>query len=196
MIAGMSTLGLAVPILAQVSNAASTSSLTGTTSSTTVQQFTRPVPTQAEVQARATQDQAFLDTIDAMVVIQKKAMQVHKDALTAAAGIADDTARQQAVQAANDAMRTTIQNAITANPALKSAMMGDHGFGGGHEGFGRGPGDLAAKLGMTAAELKTALDSGKTVEQIATEKGITLPARGQFRNMSSAAATSSTTTNQ
>jgi hypothetical protein len=42
------------------------------------------------------------------------------------------------------------------------------------------PGNPAQKLGMTEAELKAAMDSGKTIEQIAEEKGIDLPPRPPF----------------
>ena len=42
-----------------------------------------------------------------------------------------------------------------------------------------GPGmrmeNLTEKLGMTEAELKTALEGGKTIQEIATEKGVELP---------------------
>jgi len=38
-------------------------------------------------------------------------------------------------------------------------------------------GKMAEKLGMTEDELRTALDSGKTMQEIATKKGITLPTR-------------------
>jgi len=49
------------------------------------------------------------------------------------------------------------------------------GPGGGRRGFGLGQVELeaAAKvLGMTADELSTALQSGKTLEQVATDKGV------------------------
>lgn len=174
-VAGIAALALAVPILAQISSAQVSSASTTTSSSPS---FTRPIPTQQQVTDMAAKDAAYLKNIDAMVTIQKSATQTHEDALTAAASITDDTARQAAVKKANDDERTTIQNAMTANPDLKSAMMpfGDHGFGG-RGGMERGlnTADLATKLGMTETDLKTALAGGKTIQQIATEKGVTLP---------------------
>jgi hypothetical protein len=56
--------------------------------------------------------------------------------------------------------------------ALKAARP-DHGPGDGHGGPGVGNLDAAAKaLGMTADELRTALDGGKTIAGIAKDKGI------------------------
>lgn len=173
-VAGITTLALAVPLLVQISSAAAT----GTGS------FNRPVPTQQQVQDMATRDDAFLKNIDAFVVIQKSATQAHRDALSAAASIADDSERQAAVQQANLDQRAALQAALTANPDLKSSMMpfGGRGFGEGKGGpgmMGRGQNTaaLASKLGMTEADLKAALDGGKTIQQIAQEHGVTLPAR-------------------
>jgi hypothetical protein len=172
-IAGIVTVALAVPLLAQISSAATSGA----------PKFTRPVPTQQQVQDMVARDDAFLKNVDAMVTVQKTATQAHEAALTAAASITDDTQRQAAVQKANDDERTAIQNAITANPDLKSAMMpfgGGRGFGEGKGGMmGRGPNtaSLATKLGMTETDLKAALDGGKTIQQIAQEHGVTLPAR-------------------
>ncbi len=168
--AGIATVALAVPFLAQISSAAST----GTAAK-------RPVPTQQQVTDMAAKDAAFLSNIDALVTVEKSAVQAHQTALTAAAAITDDTQRAAAVKAANDAERAAIQAAHTANPNLKSAMMpfgGGRGGPGGPGMMGRGPNqaDLASKLGMTETELKAALDSGKTVQELATEKGVTLPA--------------------
>lgn len=169
-IAGIVAAALAVPFLAQISSAAST----GTPNK-------RPVPTQQQVTDMAAKDAAFLSNIDALVAVEKSAVQAHQTALTAAAAITDDTQRAAAVKAANDAERTAIDAAIAANANLKSAMMR---FGGGLRGpggpgmMGRGPDaeDIATKLGMTETELKAALDGGKTIQELATEKGITLPA--------------------
>jgi hypothetical protein len=178
-IAGITTLALAIPILAQVSSA--TTSETGSSVARS-----RPIPTQQQVQEMVAKDDAFLKNIDAMVTIQKSAIQAHETALTAAASITDDAQRDTAVQKANEDERSAIQNAITANPDLKSAMMpfgGGHGFGG-RGMMGRGPeaDDLATKLGMTETDLKAALDSGKTIEQIATEKGVTLPEKKEGKH--------------
>lgn len=169
-LAGISSIALAIPILAQVSSAAPNASSPS---------FDRPVPTQEQVQAMADRDAAFLKNIDALMTIQKSAKQAHLEALTAAAAITDDSERHVAVQKANDAERTALQSAIAANPDLQSLRMhfGNRGFGG-RGGMGRGPDttELAAKLGMTEAELEAALADGKTIPQIAQEKGVTLPA--------------------
>ena len=170
MIAGMSALVLAVPLFAQISSAASTTT-----------PKTRPALTQQNVQDLVAKDKAFLTSIDAMVTVEKSAVQAHADALTAAASITDDAQRQTAVQKADQDERTAIQNAMTANADLKSAIMpfghGGLSFGSrGNFGDGLKSAGLASKLGMTEADLKTALAGGKTIQEIATEKGVTLPA--------------------
>ena len=56
-----------------------------------------------------------------------------------------------------------------------TTLLHGRGPGGGGRGFGLGQVELeaAAKvLGMTADELSTALQSGKTLEQVATDKGV------------------------
>ncbi len=186
-IAGATSLMIAVPVLAQVSSAATET--TGTTSSlsatTSANRFGRGPLTQAQVQTLADTDASFLTNVDALVTVLKTAVQNRKTALTAAAAITDETARQTAVKKAMTDFRTAMEAAITANPDLKLGMMhggpgGPHGRGHGGKMGGKGPEMLAEKLGMTADELKAALSSGKTIEQIATEKGITLPARPAF----------------
>ncbi len=125
-------------------------------------------------------DGKFLANADSMLSILKSATQKHKDALTAAAALTDSTARKDAVKKAQDDFRATIQAAIEANPDLKGVMMPFGGMGMGHDGMmkgGFGKEGIAQKLGMTPDELKAALDSGKTIEQIAQEKGVTLPVR-------------------
>ncbi len=179
-IAGISALALAVPIIAQVSSAATAAPTNGTTASA-AKPFTRPIPTQQQVLDMAAKDDAFLNNIDAFISLQKTAIEAHKTALTAAASVADATQRQAAVQKANDDERTAIQNGITANPGLKSASMMGFGDRGpvGRGGSERAPNSaaLATKLGMTEADLKAALAGGKTIQQIAQEKGVTLPTR-------------------
>jgi hypothetical protein len=174
---GITTILVAVPLLAQVTGAQGT----GTTSSATTSiGWSRPDPSTVEgIQQMIQRDSDFLTNIDAAITIQKSAIQTHKDALTAAASITDATQREAAVKAANEAMKKTIDDAITTNPNLKSVLHFGMRGGMGH-GMRHGPGGLAAKLGMTETELKTALDSGKTIEQIAQEKGITLPAKPSF----------------
>lgn len=125
-IAGITTIGLAIPALAQVSSAA--------TSADTIAKhsFVRPIPTQEQVQEMVTRDDAFLQSIDAFVTVQKSATQVHRDALIAAAAITDDTARQEAVEKANTDKRAAMEAFITEHPELKPPMMRGgrgHGFG-------------------------------------------------------------------
>ena len=110
-VAGIVTIGLAIPLLAQVVSAAS------------VKSSTRPAQTQQQVTDMAARDAAFLQNIDALVTLEKSAAQAHETALTAAAGIVDPVQRSAAVKKANDDERAAIQAALTANPALKSAMM-------------------------------------------------------------------------
>ncbi len=187
-IAGMSSLALAVPLLAQISSAATDSS-----ASTNIK-ADRPAPSIACVQALAAKDDAMLATIDTMMAAHKSATQARRDALKAGATITDDAARKAAVQAADEAFYKAMQTAMESQKddasmdALKEAcgdsMGGMHfkmAFGGpmgGHMKMrGPGPEMLAEKLGLTAEELKAALESGKSIEDIATEKGVTLPAR-------------------
>ncbi|MEI8230418.1 MAG: hypothetical protein WCG83_04760 [Candidatus Peregrinibacteria bacterium] len=203
-VAGIATLAVALPFVSQFTNAAGT----GTP-------FTHPILTQVQVQAMVTKDQAFLTNIDAFVTIQKNAVQAHETALTAAAAIADDTQRDAAVKKANTDERAAIQAALTATPAIQSAMMrfgGDRGFGEGKGGpgmMGLGPNTaaLATKLGMTEEDLKAALASGQTIQQIATAHGVTLPAdngkgegkRGKgwmMGGLKKASSTSSTSSNR
>ncbi len=143
-VAGMSSLALAVPILAQVSSAASSSS------AATKAARQRPIPSQACVTAEAGLDDAFVANADTMNAAQKAAKQAHSIALKAAALIADDTQRQTAVKNANDALQTAMKAAMvtqstqikTATDAVRAAcgaamgmresMMGDiKGFAGG-----------------------------------------------------------------
>ncbi len=174
-VSGIATVMVAVPLLAQVTGAQEATSSTSSTVSSIFNKIRAPF-TQETIQEMIDRDTAFLANVDAAVSLQKSAVQTHKDALTGAAAITDETQRQAAVQAAHEAMRATIDAAITANPDLKSGM--HMGFGkGGHDERHHGPGDFAVKLGMTPVELKTALESGKTIEQIAAEKGITLPVK-------------------
>jgi hypothetical protein len=177
-VAGITSLAVAFPLLAQVSNAATASTTSGAA------QVSAPADpagfprmprtfTQQDVQDMITRDQTFLANADAILALQKQVTQAHEAALQAAASLTDDTARAAAVHKAEDDRRAAIDAAISANPSLKGAMAlsgpGRHGP--------HGPGHLAQKLGMTADELKAALDSGKTIEQIAQEKGVTLPSR-------------------
>ncbi len=199
MAAGATSLAVVIPLLAQMTSAASSdaASLAGTRS--------LPVPTQACVQALVGRDAAQLSAIDDMTAARKTALQAHKDALAAAATLTDDTARQEAVSQANEAFRTTMQTVrdSDAMQAARDAMQEECGnagmgfgnmmkfgngggmgmMGGGRTGFHRGnPEAMADKLGMTAEELQAALESGKLMHEIAEEQGVTLP-QGAGRGM-------------
>jgi hypothetical protein len=185
-VAGMASIALAIPVLAQVAGAQSvTSSVSsaGTTQSAPFSQgfwHKRTPPTQAQVQDMIKRDDTFLQNIDAMTAAHKTAMQAHKAALTAAAAITDDAQREAAVKKANDDLRTAMQAAAKSLGLDGKFMMGFGGPGhmGGKMGMrGHMGAKLAETLGMTKDELKTALDSGKTIEDLAKEKGVTLPAR-------------------
>lgn len=156
-LAGISALALAVPVIAQISSAQIAGTSSSTTSTTAPPSFTRPIPTQQQVTDMAAKDAAFLKNVDAFVSVEKSAIQLHEDALTAAASIADDTQRQAAVLKANTDERTSLQTALTANPDLQSAMigLGHHGRGFGWKGgFGHHhgrPNDNDADDGNAAA---------------------------------------------
>jgi|GEM_PF-1042462 len=172
-VAGITTLGVGIPAFAQVTG-------TGTSDSAALKSFTifskKVNLTQEAVKEMADRDTEFLENIDTFVAIQKKAVQAHRDALNSAATIGDDAARQEAVEAAHEAMRKTIQEAIAANPDLQAGMMmGGRVFSGQVLHHGPHPGILAEKFGMTPEELKTVLESGKTLQEIAKEKGVELP---------------------
>jgi len=193
-IAGMSTLTLAVPVLAQVSGAQmadeavieTTSAPAGDRANGKNMRFERKAPdlTQAGVQTMIDHDTTLLANIDAAVRVQKSAIQARITALTAPSSITEHMPSQDASKAAHGACLSTVKPAGTATTKRRSPMhfggpmmggpKGGHGFMKDHR---QGPGDLAEKLGMTADELKTELDAGKTIEDIASEKGITLPAR-------------------
>lgn len=195
-VAGMSSLALAVPLFAQVSSAqsAATTATPAATSARSIM-FRHAPLTQQQVTDMAAKDGLFLSNIDAMVTVQKSAVAARQTALTSAAAISDETQRSAAVEKAQQDMRTAIEAAVTANPDLKNAMMPFGGHGGDHKGFGHGgigKGDLAAKLGMTETELQAAITSGKTIEQIAAQKGVTLPARGNHFGKSAASAGATT----
>ena len=71
-----------------------------------------------------------------------------------------------------------------------SAPSSRPGEGRGHE---IGMGNIAKLLGMTEQELQTQLKSGKTLEQLAKEKGVTLPPRPPEREHGSSSKQSSST---
>lgn len=109
----------------------------------------RPAPSQACVQALVEKDTKFLASIDAMTAAHKAAVQAHKDALTAAAALTDDTQRKTAVDAAHQAFREAMKATMDAQgdhkaemEALKAACGDSLGFGhhfGGPMIRGKGP---------------------------------------------------------
>ncbi len=168
-VAGMTTLLIAVPLAAQFAGAQSASSALNK------MYMKNGTITQEQVQEMITHTDTMLQNIDAITAAHKSAMQTLKTALTAAAAMTDDTQRAEAVKAAHDAMRTSMEASMKELGIEGKMMMG---FGmGGHGMRGDMKGKLAEKLGMTADELKAAMDSGKSIEDIAKEKGIELPAR-------------------
>lgn len=143
--AGATSLAIAFPLVAQLASAATTTD--GTTSSRFAN---RPTPSQACVQAIADKDAAFLANVDTFIAAHKAAVQAHKNALTAAAALTDETQRKAAVDAAEEAFRAAMKAASDAQQtALKSSIdavktaCGNAGFGmggfGGPMMDGRGP---------------------------------------------------------
>jgi hypothetical protein len=187
-VSGISALAIAFPVIAQIAGAQSSAAAVsarkpGFASRPGLHGERAPL-SQEDVHAMIEHDNAFLLNVDAFVAIQKEAIQSHRIALEAAADIEDETARNEAVKTAHEAMRATIEAAVEANPELKSAMMPFGHRGPGKHGKGETMrGHLAEKLGMTEDELKAAIESGKTPEEIAEEKGVTLPARPAFGGM-------------
>lgn len=172
---GATSLLIAIPMFAQMAGAASSSA-----SATS----TRPVPTQTCVLAMADHETTMLSNIDAMTAAHKAAATAKRDALKAAAALTDETARMEALKKAQETFRAAMAATMklkdeAAMTALKTACGDSFPMGMGHMGEMKMKmhGKIAEKLGMTEDELKAAIDSGKTIEQIATEKGITLPAR-------------------
>jgi hypothetical protein len=118
-ISGMTSLAIAVPLIAQVAGAASGSSVSSAASAKPV----RTPPTQACVQAIAARDGAELSNADAMMAAHKAVLQAHQKAMEVAADIADETKRLEAVKQADNAMRSSMKAAMDAQPAdIKTTM--------------------------------------------------------------------------
>lgn len=144
---GIASLALAVPLLAQISSAASGNA----SSSTTPRAF--PVPTQACVQAMVSLEDARLANFDAETEQRKTMMQAHRDALADTAAIADDAQRREAMQTMREQMRAGKENGQFTPPAAVTAAMeavrtacGNAGMG--MRGFGPGFGGPLMKGGM------------------------------------------------
>lgn len=155
----------------------------------------RPVPTQECLLAMVTLEGEHLEHFDERIADEKARMQQRIDALSAVAALADDTARAEALRAMHEERKDAARPAPpedveAAMEAVKEACgdvmmfhkgpgMGGHGMfmmkmhGRGH----RGPDMLIEKLGMTEEEFTAAVDSGKTIEEIAEEQGVELPAK-------------------
>ncbi len=181
-ITGMTSLAVAVPLIMGSVGAQSSE-----TSAARSLRFNGAI-SQEQVQTLIDRDEAFLANADAALTVQKSATQVHRDALKAALTIEDALQRHEAVRAAHDALRATMQDAIEHNPDLAAGMRPGMGMGHGAknglfgQGQGQGMGPMHAamleKLGMTQEELDAALESGKTPWEIAEEKGVELPMGG------------------
>lgn len=111
MVAGMSALVLAVPLVAQVSSAASTGSDAGPMG---FFQKERPPLTTETIQAMVDGDAAVLAHIDELTAAFKAATQTKKDALTAALSLPNDAARQTAVQTAMETFHAAMKTAMDA----------------------------------------------------------------------------------
>lgn len=180
---GISSLALAVPLIAQIAGAQNVEFTAAT-------EADFPVPTQACAGAMANLEEYHLANFDKMNEKRKQEIQARVDSLNTIASIADDTQREEAFKKMHEDMRATMgdiekdEEVTTLMDATREAcgdvMMFGHG----------GPGfmakhvvkfDLAEELGMTSDQLKAELDGGKTIEQIAEEKGVELPARPAFK---------------
>lgn len=156
--AGASALAVAVPLMAQMALAASGDE----TSSGASDAANRSVPSQACTEAMADLASAHLDVFDEMSAQRKAKMQAHRDALVAAASIADDEQRREALRPAREDMRpdekpeppaavAAAMEAVRAACGDTMALKGGRGPMGGHGGpgmmkmkrFGRGTAETA-----------------------------------------------------
>lgn len=183
-LAGVGSLVVAVPLIAQLSFAADDD---------VSAMANHAVPSQECLLAMVDLEDAHLAHVDEMTAFHTEQMQKHRDALAEIAAISDDTERADALKQMREDMRTNkedmtppedVQAAMdAAKEACGNTMMFGHGPGHGGPGMhgmmdeGRGPEKLAELLGMTTDELRAALDSGTTIEELASQKGVELPAR-------------------
>lgn len=115
--AGASALALSFPIVLQLASAASLGA-----SSPVAAVSAHPVPSQACVTAMARMEDHFLQYADAMMAAHKTAAQAHKNALLAAAQIADDTQRAEALKKAHEDRHAAMQAAMDAQDQPTEAM--------------------------------------------------------------------------
>jgi hypothetical protein len=180
-LAAASAAALAVPVFAQTNSSAAASE-TGDK----LIRFERHLPmTQDQLREMVERQESFLANFDQIAALHKGALTEHVAALKIAAEIGDETRREEAVRSAHETMRERMEAAIEANPDLKGGMLFLGGPGGHHGMRGHGPmkGMLAEKLGMTPDELRAVLESGKSIEEIAEERGVELPAHPMMFKM-------------
>lgn len=194
--AGMTSLVVAVPLVVQMAGAATESGDVLFSAADEVHMMEGKTPTQECVLAMANLESAHLANFDSTSAQRKTEMQTRINGLQAAAAIEDEDARAEALKTMHQGMEKpefpqAIQDAMDA--IQESCEGGKFFFGGPHGGFGMAvaaPGmfnmkvmhaergvHLAEKLGMTEEELKAALEDGKTIEELADEKGIELPVK-------------------
>lgn len=111
-LAGMSSLLLAVPLIAQVAGAQTVPSSAAD----------RPVPTQACLQAMVGMEDVQLSHFDERTAEHKTAMQTKRDALAAVAAISDETARKAALQQMHEDMRASKDTEKTVPADVTAAM--------------------------------------------------------------------------
>lgn len=183
-VSGITALAIGFPIAVQFAGAQGIGS-SSTGSKGSVRWEKRTSFSQDDVQEMIDRDNQFLLHIDEFVAIQKEAIQNHRIALQAAADTADEADRNEAVRAAHEAMRRHIEDAIEESDGLKGLWMkpfrGPGGPRGGHGGRMGPPQELLDAFGMTEEEFRDAHDSGKTIQEMAEEKGVELPARAPMR---------------
>ncbi len=104
-----------------------------------------PVPTQQCLQALAAKEEVVLAEFDSQSAQRKAAVQAHRDALAAAAAIADDDERKAAMQQAREAFRADMQEPSEAMQAAMDAVRDACGGGFG-QGFGPGSGPMKGMM--------------------------------------------------
>lgn len=180
-VSGITALSVAFPLVAQFAGAQEATSAESSSTSGDHAFFHERAPlTQEDVQKMVDRDNALLLHVDGFVSVLKEATQNHRIALEAAADISDEAERNDAVKAANEAMRASMQAYVEANPDIQPGML-PFGKGGHHRpGMKMMKGHMENKLGLTPEEVRAKIESGMTIEEIAEEQGVTLPERPAF----------------
>ncbi len=151
--AGATALAVGVPLMAQMALAASADQAV----SQAADAQDRPSPSQPCTEAMAHLASAHVDVFDEMNKTRKEKMIVHRDALVAAAAIADDAQRAEALKSAHEAMKPTEERTIpaaiqTAMDAVKAACGDTMMFKGRHGGMGGHGGPFMMKMKRGAFE--------------------------------------------